>query len=474
MRVRLARTWPDALAIGAIGMVVIVTVASRWPWLGSGEIDWDEGVYWLSMQSMQSGHALFVSVYSSQPPAFLLLTEPPWALLGAGIVAARAVMLWWCAVAVIAGGIVGWRLGGRVAAVAVAVTLAVDPLMVRQSLVLQADGPATSLGVVAVAFAAVAVTTQHKRWGTAAAGLAGAALMVGLLTKLLDIAVIPPLVAVLVSGRGWRRLSLAAFAGALLAGCAILLPLHDAWRPMWNDAVGLHLDTRSASSGISVVSGLRERWQLEALAAAGALVGWRRHPRLVVTGALWVAGATLAMAVTHPLWPHHVVSSSPGFALLGAAGVSTIFAWLKRLPGRRSTLAAAGVTIALVVCATAFLVSGLGALPSVNLTSLATRLASATPASAVVLGDEQYAQALAHRASPPLFVDTSNTRLFAEKGDIQELESTADGSSSVCAVLFSSGRFALLPGFEAWVAHHYPLKLSLGSSRYLYRLPSCG
>jgi len=474
MRVWLARNRPDALAIGAIAMAVIVTAASRLPWLGSGEIDWDEGVYWLSMQSMQSGHALFVSVYSSQPPAFLLLTEPPWALLGADIAAARAVMLLWCAVAVIAGGIVGWRLGGRVAAVAVAVTLAVDPLMVRQSLVLQADGPATSLGVVAVAFAAVAVTTKHKRWGAAAAGLAGAALMIGLLTKFLDIAVVPPLVAVLVSGREWRRLSFAAFAGALMAACAVLLPLHDAWRPMWNDAVGLHLDTRSASSGITIASGLSERWQLEVLAAAGALVGWRRHPRLVITGALWVAGATLAMAVTHPLWPHHAVSASPGFALLGAAGVSTIAGRLRRWPGRRSTGAAAGFAVAVAVCAAVFLVEGLGVLPSVGFNSLATRLASATPASAVVLGDEQYAQALAHRAAPPLWVDTSNTRLFAEKGDIQQLEASADGRLPVCAVLFSSGRFALLPGFDAWVANHYPLKLSLGPSRYLYRLPSCG
>jgi hypothetical protein len=474
MRAWVARNRRDALAIYAISAIVVITVTSRLPFVGGGEIDWDEGVYWLSMQSMQAGHALFVSVYSSQPPAFLLMTEPPWALLGASIAAARAVMLWWGAGAVVAGSVIGWRLGGRVAAVAAAVTLAVDPLMVRQSLVLQADGPATSLGLVAIALAAVAATTIRKRWSSLAAGLAGAALVIGLLTKLLDVAAVVPLVAVLAHRGQWRRLFIAAFAGGAMAACAVLLPLHDAWRAIWNDAVGLHLSVPSASSGISIIDGLRERWQLGALAVAGAVVGWRRHPHLVIIGVVWVAGAALAMAVTHPLWPHHAVSASPGFALLCAAGVSTVIGWRVRLSGRRSTGVAAGVSIALLASAGLFLAGGLRDLTAVDLNSLASRLATVTSASAEVLGDEQYAQALAHRAAPPAFVDTSNTRLFTETGDVQQLEATADGDPPVCAVLFSSGRFAHLPGFDAWVADHYPLRLSLGPSRYLYLLPACG
>ena len=475
MRAWLARNRRGVLAIGAIAVTVIVTATSRLSFLGGGEIDWDEGVYWLSMQSMQAGHALFVSIYSSQPPAFLLVTEPPWALLGGGIAAARAVMLGWSAIAVVAGSIVGWRLGGRVTAVAVAVTLAVDPLMVLQSLALQADGPATSLGLVAIAFGAVAVTTRHKRWGTLAAGLAGAALVIGLLTKLLDVAVVPPLVAVLAERRQWRRLLLAACAGGLIAACGVLLPLHDAWRAIWDQSVGLHLTTRSASSGISLTDALGERWRVGALAAAGAVVGWRRHPRLVITGVIWVVGAALAMAVTHPLWPHHAVSASPGYALLCGAGVATLFDWLLRRPwGRSSTAAAAGLAIALSAGAALYLASGLRHLPSIDLTSLASKLVTVTPASAVVLGDEQFAQALAHRASPPGFVDTSNTRMFTEGGAVQRLEATANGQPPVCAVLFSSGRFAHLPGFDAWVARHYPVRLSLGPAQYIYLLPTCG
>jgi len=384
-------------------------------------------------------------------------------------------MLAWGVIAVVAGGAIGWRLGGRVAAVAVAVTLAVDPLMVRQSLVLQADGPATSLGLVAVAFAAVAVTTRHRRWGTLAAGLAGAALVIGLLTKLLDVAVVPALVAVLAARGGWRRLLGAAVAGGIVAACAVMVPLHDDWSSIWSDAVGLHISTGSSSAGLTVIHGLAERWKLGALAAAGAVVGWRRHPRLVITGVAWLGGAALAMAVTHPLWPHHAVSASPGIALLCAAGISTAFGWLEQLPlKRRSTMAATGLAITLAAGSALYLASGLRQLPFKDFSSLAGRLAAATPATAQVVGDEEYAQALAHRAAPPLFVDTSNTRMYAENGALRRLEATAGGTPPVCAVLFSSGRFAGLPGFRVWVADHYPVRLSLGPSQDLYLLPGCG
>ena len=475
MRSWFNRNRPRALALLAIGVVVIGTVVSRLPVLGLGEIDWDEGVYWLSMQSMRNGHALYTSVYSSQPPAFLLFAEPPWALLGGGIVAARAVMLAWGAVAVAAGSVIGWRLGGRVAAVAAAATLAVDPLMVRQSVVLQADGPSTSLGLVAVALGAVAITVPSRRWSTAAAVLAGAVLAVGFLTKLLDVAVVLPLLAVLAVRGDWRRLLAAAVGGGLVAAAAILLPLHDAWGALWGQAVGLHLDTQSATSGISVVSALSIRWHLAVLAAVGAAIGWRRHPRLVITGTLWFIGAVAAMVVTHPLWPHHAVSTSPAYALLCGAGVSSAYEWLRQVVPRNFPAVATALGAGLCVAAALFLWSGLrGLQPAADFGPLANALRAHTSASAELVGDDQYAQALADRAAPPQYVDTSNTRMYAERGALQGLEAVSDGAPPVCAVLFSSGRLAHLPGFTAWVSARYPVRVSLGASRYLYIAPGCG
>ncbi|HSP65989.1 MAG TPA: hypothetical protein VLO10_07340, partial [Candidatus Deferrimicrobium sp.] len=340
--------------------------------------------------------------------------------------------------------------------------------------VLQADGPATSLGLLAVALGAVALTLRSRRWSSGAAALAGAALAVGFLTKLLDVAVVPPLLCVLVVDGAWRRLLPAAVAGGIAAAAAILLPLHDAWRALWSQAVGLHLDTQSATSGISLGAALGIRWHLAALAAVGAVIGWRRHPRLVATGVLWFVGAVAAMAITHPLWPHHAVSTSPAYALLCAAGVSAGFAWLRRSVPRAFPAAAAVVTAGLSVAAALFLWSGLrGLQPATDFTALATALRAHTSASTLVVGDDQFAQALAGRAAPPQYVDTSNTRMYAEPGALQGLEDITTGRAPVCAVLFSSGRLVHLPGFPAWVSARYPVQVSLGASRSLFIAPGC-
>jgi 4-amino-4-deoxy-L-arabinose transferase-like glycosyltransferase len=370
--------------------------------------------------------------------------------------------------------VIGWRLGGRVAALAAAVTLAVDPLMVHQSVVLQSDGPATALGVVAVAFAAVAATTARRRWSTAAAVLAGAALGFGFHTKFLDVAVALPLLGVLLGRGEWRKLLVATTCGGLLALAVILVPLHDAWSAIWSESVGLHIDSRSNGSGINVAGALTLRWHLAVVALVGAVIGWRRHRRLVVTGVLWFLGAVGAMAVTHPLWRHHAVVLSPSYALLCAAGVSAGFSWLHDVVPRDFRVVAGALAAGLCVAAGLFLWSGLrGLSPTNSFTTTAAALRAHTSASTELVGDDQFAQALAGRAAPPFFVDTSNTRMYAEKGALQGLESVTSGVRPVCAVLFSSGRLALLPGFSAWVSHRYAVTLPLGGSRYLYIAPGC-
>jgi len=89
------------------------------------------------------------------------------------------------------------------------------------------------------------------------------------------------------------------------------------------------------------------------------------------------------------------------------------------------------------------------------------------------LGDEQFAQALAGRAAPPRFVDTSSTRLIGSDVTAQGLEATA-ARDPVCAVLFATHRLAGVPGFETWVAAHYPERIDAGSGRALYVIPGCG
>ena len=110
---RLASIRGCALPITAIVTVLIAPCATRIPHLTTGPLDVDEGVYWLSMRSLRAGNPLFTSVYSSQPPAFLLVTEPRWDWWGGSIEAGRAVRQAWSVLGVGAGAVLGWLVPRR-------------------------------------------------------------------------------------------------------------------------------------------------------------------------------------------------------------------------------------------------------------------------------------------------------------------------------------------------------------------------
>jgi 4-amino-4-deoxy-L-arabinose transferase-like glycosyltransferase len=465
------------LAAVMVGLVMLATLLTRLPFLRGPEIDWDEGVYWLSMQSMQAGHGLFSAVYSSQPPAFLGVTEPIWALLGGGIAAARAIMLIWWVAGLGAGAFVAWRLAGGVAAVAAAAVLCVDPLAARESITLQPDGPATALALIALALGVVSVTARRQLQADAAAVLAGAALAFGELTKLFDVAALPALAGLLLFTRHDRsRLATAAVAGGLVAAAAFLVPLLGEWQQLWNQSVGMHLGSRTAVAyGNSLTSVLKDHsLAILATALVGAIIGWRRHPRLVITGVLWLAGSAATLAEIKPLWPHHAVVATPGLALLDAAAAATLLAWLTER-GRES--AAAALALAAASGAAAILVlDGLKPFPPspvLNFPAIVSALERMTPASGLVLGDDQYDQALARRLPPPDYVDTSITRFRGQGVTTADLEA-AVSRDPVCAVLFQSHKLSSLDGFQTWVAAHFTQRTEIGGNATLYVRPRCG
>ena len=472
---RVATRRRAGITIGATLIVVVVTVASRVAYLRGPEVDWDEGVYWLSLLSMSAGHPLFQSVFSSQPPAFLGFTEPLWAVLGGGIGAAREVMLGWWVAAVIAGAWIGWRLDGGVAAVAMATVMCVDPLGVRQSATFQSDGPATALATIALALGVLAVTTPRPRLSLAAAALLGAGFALGELNKLFDVAAVPALLGLLVLAPGGRRrrLILAGLVGGLVAAAAVLLPLAGSLTAVWNQVVGTQLGASGVDYGAPLGSVIRDHSQpLLALAALGLVAAWRRHTALWLIGLLWSAGAVGLLAVLTPLWEHESVIATPGVALLAAAGCSWLVGWLtNHWPGRVTTLGLPVVGAAGAVAI--LLIAGLGQLaPNRGEPGLVAALERDTPAAGYVLGDGQFYQAEAGRQAPPEFVDTSATRFIGQGIKASDLESAAS-QPDVCAVLFSSGRLAGVTGFETWVADRFPQHYAVGSGSTLYVMPDC-
>jgi hypothetical protein len=406
------------------------------------------------------------------------VTEPPWDWLGGSIEAGRAVILAWSVVGVGAGAVLGWCLGGRVVGVATAVPLTIDPRMVDQSITLQADGPATSLALLSLAAAALTVTLRSGRWRAVAAVVCGAAMGLGILTKLFDVGVVPCVVFVLLGGgHRWRMLGLAA-AGMVSVAALILLPMVDAWPAMWDQAIGLHVSTRALYPGISgtfLWLFLQTEWPLTALAAVGLLIGWRAGRTAWMVGVVWIAGSMGALAATRPVFPHHMVLLIPGLALLGGTAIAVVVAHVGSRFDSRRWLIAVGLSTAVAGAAGALLLNhALTALETPTNVALVARLQALSPASSLLIGDDQFDQALAARDAPPQFVDTSSVRLRGGGVTAATLETVLLADPRVCGVLFASGRLSGVPGFVAWVAAEFPVRNGLPAGAVLYTRPACG
>jgi 4-amino-4-deoxy-L-arabinose transferase-like glycosyltransferase len=444
-----------------MGAVAAFAIALRAPLLFGGQIDYDEGVYWQSLRLLAAGHPLFSSVYSSQPPGFLLLLLPGHLAMGGTIVAARLTVVILSLAGVAAAGRAVWLLAGPAAGLLAAALLAADPLFFRESVAVQADGPAIALALVALAAAAEA-RGRPSRAGTALAAGAGAVLAVAVLAKLLAVAAVPAIAVLLLAGGGRPAVGRAGAAtlGGLVAAAALLLPFAPAWGDLWAQVVGLHLGAaRSLRAGgldgPTVLRGL----PVAAVAVAGCVAAVRRATLLAAVGAAWTVSAAVLLWAQHPLWPHHAVVLVAPLALLGGA-VALV------LPPR-AAIAATGVVLLASVASAAYVRSlelPLAPVPA---------LRAVTTARDLVITDDQFAVALSGRGTPPELVDTSFVRVAS--GDLTAADVEAAARRwHVRAVLLSTGRLEALPGLRAWLAQRFPEVTDLGAGRTLYARTDAG
>jgi 4-amino-4-deoxy-L-arabinose transferase-like glycosyltransferase len=444
----------------ALGALLAVALLVRLPIIAGGQIDYDEGTYLQSLRAMAAGHSLFSSVYSSQPPGFLLSLLPGYLALGSSVVAARLMVL---LLAVVGAG-AAYRIGSQLASdraglVAAAVLLA-DPLFLRQSVTLQADGPCVALALGALALAVEA--RQAERRPALLAAAAGGVLALAVLTKLLALAPAPAVLLALASAPGGDRrrlqLTVAATLGGAIAGAALLVPFAAAWPQLWHQVVGFHLGTRDLPLGGLDGPTLLRGLPLAGLAVAGLPVALRRSPLLAALSVTWALAAVLLLALQHPLWPHHSVLLVPPLALLSGA--------LGLLPLTRSqVLAGAGVLVAAAL-ASAYWVSTL-ARPTADVQAEVAWLQTVTGPGDLVVTDDQYAAAQAGRSTPPELVDTSLVRV--RSGDLNTAQAEAIAARQpVRAVLVATGRLDSLPGFSEWASREFPHHEALGDHRALF------
>src|SRR5262249_25913769 len=150
----LARVPPHLRALAVIAVVALLL--RLWPIAGLS-VDYDEGVYWQSLRAMAGGAPLYTSVFSSQPPLFLLGVHPFYLLFGQTLTPARLAVVLYSLAGIAAMYFAGRALAGRWIGVLAALLLALDPLYLTESRTLQAEAPALAFQIACVALAAEAV-----------------------------------------------------------------------------------------------------------------------------------------------------------------------------------------------------------------------------------------------------------------------------------------------------------------------------
>jgi hypothetical protein len=490
---------------------VLVALTLRfWP-LGAASTEYDEGVYWQSLRAMSLGHPLFSSIFSSQPPLFLLSIYPFYLLFGSSLAAARAAVMLFSLAGLLAIYMAGRTISGRWVGLAALALLALDPLYLMGSHTLEAEVPAVACAGASVALAAHAVRRagDRRRW---LAGGAGLLLALGCGIKLFDVAALAPVALYLLAPAGaaltdaagrlrwpggptFRRALrsalpdlLAGAAGALIGVALVVLPFAGQWPALYDQVVRFHLAAaRSLSIGMYANLLLLSRETVELplalLATAGALAALAVRRWRILPPALWACASFVVLVRQQPLFPHHVALLIPPLALTAAVGLPSLAEILPAAlgAGRGMLTDARGRGALAVMLAGVVLVWSVGATTVQSATppaaapcpsaAAARALAASTQPGDLVVADDQYIAALASRDVPPQLVDTSLVRIQSGYLTTTQLE-TAIQAPDVRAILFCSGRFNLVPGFREWVNTHYLLVASFGQQGALYlKLP---
>jgi 4-amino-4-deoxy-L-arabinose transferase-like glycosyltransferase len=460
--------WKRAEPWIVTGVFVAVLGASagrRLAMLPRLSFDWDEGVYWQSLEAMRQGHGLFVEVFSSQPPFFLAGIYPLYNLLGGGIVAGRTPVMIGSLVSLVAVFIIGRSLAGTWTGLAAMALAAFDPLYLELADRLQADLPCVVIGVVAVAVAAHA---WRQGAGSALWILAGFLLGLSIMTKLLGVVLLVPMawLALYNGPARWRRLA-ASSLGLVLGLVLVLLPFVGDLGAVYAQAVGLHLGARVSEPQTmgEKLKRIVDSYSVVVPALAGVLaaaIAVRRRVVWVAMPVLWLLAALGVDLAQGPLFIHHLLVLAPPLALLaGAAPKLALDAYRKRGSAAASATpwpAAAIVAASVVVIAVLGLRALTGPMPPADPTTAPTITAIRTwvPRGVPVVTDEPFAAAWTGHLVPPGLVDQSHARITT--GELTAARVEADTEMvHAGAVIFATGRLESLPGFKAWVAERFRL-----------------
>lgn len=482
---------------GRLASLLVVIAAGLYLWPIAGYTrDYDEGVYWQSLRAMAAGHPLFSSVFSSQPPMFLLSIYPFYMAFGQTIAAARIGVAIFGLIGIVAMYWLASEIAGPWAGLIAAALLAVDPHYLHQATTLQAEGPAVAIEILAVALA-VAASRRTGRWRLALAALAGVAVAFGTLIKLLDVvALVPialylgaPLLRAFDGGDGRirrpteaglrvgaraaaRDLGLVA-AGGIVATVIALAPFFGDFGALWNQVVTFHLAAAHTEKW-PIGGNLRTilggfKWIGIPAAFAVAVAWWRRDWRMAPP-LLWLLASVVILARQVPLFDHHVVIIGPCLALMVALTPDMLGPVVNRVAGRWLGLGVMVATLVVFVV-TAYqgvrVARGTANGPGDAAQAQIAAIQSFTTPGEVIVTDDQYAAAAADHSVPPELVDTSLVRAASGYLTAAQLESILT-RDNIRVIIIATGRLNTVQGFDSWLQAHYRKLVDLGDGRALY------
>ncbi|HXJ79705.1 MAG TPA: glycosyltransferase family 39 protein [Candidatus Methylomirabilis sp.] len=456
---------------------------------GTGPYDYDEGVYLISARLTLHGQPLYVSVFNSQPPAFLQLLAVAFRVFGDTLTVGRATSIAFAVLALSCVAGIAWRLFGAAAAPLALLAMGLAYVFFKEAVTVRTGLPALALGLLAIAL--LAGRARLSRWAYLASG---AAFALGTLCKLFVLPMLVPLLVLLVvpfssvtepgaaldeaaraERPGTPRASRLLFfgLGGSLASLLVLWPVD--LPAAYAQAVGFHLRA-STAFGIGLDQKLRMLSLLlggeigvAILATMGMAALWRANVRAALWLAAWLAATGIFLAVHVPLWGHHAAIFLPPLALAASASVL----WRSSLPPgpwRWSVL----VLFLVPLVAVDFYVRPTGgvtwrlrwsaerdvtALAAVQRAALLEEEAIAlirrhTSREHLVVSDQQLQLFLADREPPPALVDTSLTRIAS--GSLTD-QAAIDVSEHARMIVFWTGRLERLTEFARWVRARFVL-----------------
>jgi hypothetical protein len=484
------------------GLVLLALVSLLFAWqirnLGGHKWLYDEAGYIAVPWMVAAGHTLYTEVYSPSPPLFTLSVAAAFRVWGSSVEVARAVIVAYSALGLLAAALLAREIRGRMAGLAALLLLFFSPEYFRLSRVTMSEVPAASLALISLLASLIYWRCGRRGWLV----LSGLALAASLLVKLVTLFALPlPILAVTLRhfyplSPGARRSmaekvrevvsDLVLWVASFCVPMLLCLLIYDP-RAMYEQAVALHWRGREfhpvdySRRGPRILGYLWQDRGLLMLALGGSLSCWLRRSRQALLVVAWFLLVTLMMVKQAPLTAHHMLPMVPPLAILAGVMVQESWdSWLALVrPRRWQDILLPAVGVGLV----AFYLVNWPAVAESNREEMArtsnpdelvedaiSLLIQVTAPGDLVISDDPLIALRAGRNIPPTLTGADWRRLsvgYLTAEQLIDLSEEYDAS----ALVFWRERFDELPAYVEWAENRFEA-VEIGNSQHRVYLPS--